>query len=302
MTDRYSILLTRDPRVDVPTVSRPLAKLFRCPLSDITTPLRKSWGILFDHGLNRETAEQVVEILDDSGQPAQIVETRQLMPRQRPRRITWAQPTHNGLLVGAVYEKDRACLPWQTLLCLSVGLIREEAAAIDLTNTNEFQQMVKLEVPEERDLFRQQVARQVLNPVEEDSYVTTASTRASSEEEVAAFQEQLPWVCHLDLVFPDPWTTLRITRTDFCYAAIEGTQHSARHNFEQLLGQLSSAAPDCCPTPITQQFLDGRVREKDLFDDIEQFEDYTRWVCNRLIAAAEQDPPRQSEPVVWSQP
>ena len=68
------------------------------------------------------------------------------------------------------------------------------------------------------------------------------------------------------------------------------------------LGQLSSAAPDCCPTPITQQFLDGRVREKDLFDDIEQFEDYTRWVCNRLIAAAEQDPPRQSEPVVWSQP
>lgn len=295
----FVLLLTKQPRVNVRAVSRALARLFRVPLSDVTTPLRKAWGVLFETGLPEEQARAAAEIFREAGQPVAMLERDRLVPHQRPRRITWAEPTEDNLSIGAVYEKERHGIPWSQLFCLSVGLIHLDPPEVDVTGSDEFLQMMQLELPEERELMRERVARQLLDRGDEAGGVSTRPTQLGESEEIdlsGLGSDAPPVDYHLDLLLADPWHSLRISCNDFCYASKSGDGHSALSNFRALIDSIIAAAPDCYLTEITRQFVRGEVPESNLFVDMDEFEAYTRWFCNRQLAGLREPVAEPAEP------
>lgn len=286
-TGSCCVLLTRSPRIDVRAVSRPLAKHFRRPLIDVTTHLRDALGVVY-RNLPRDEAEAIAAILEEAGQPAIAVEQDDLLDIPQAMRVKRAAVFEDELVIWVPRTEEPVGVPWHKIAVLSLGIIRLYEPEMELGESENFKKLVDMEgIPEARDHLKAQVAEDVLAFGQSDAKLPPQTGEELLESKVG----KLPLEYHLDLVLVDPLFVVRLTEHQFNFEDLEGACNSTLRNYHLLLTRIVDQATEALVTPATERFLEWGTVEADLFEEVREFEAFTRWLVQvklpEVIAAAE---------------
>ncbi len=270
--ERWCVLLTREPRVDVRGVSKAIAKRLGLPLVDVTTPLRNALGEAWV-GLDRDTATDIAAILTGAGQPAvPFAESRKI--RLPPAlRLVRAKVEPDDLVVW-LPKQEPVAIPWASIDTVALGVVRLYEPKLDLDGSTEFKQLVAMDAPEAKTALRDRVAAKVLAHGASDAQLPPQTGAALLESPVG----KLPLEYHADLVLRDPAFVVRITEHHFNFEDLVGASNSSLRNFHHLFGMIARSATHAELTPAAHRFLDWSTVESDLFATVREFEAHTHWL------------------------
>lgn len=270
----HDVILTEHPRVSLRGVGKPIAKLLRRPLVDITTHLRDVVGVVYSD-LEEAQAHQIAAILTEAGQPAVAVPAAERFELPRPMRVRTAAVEPEEFVVWLPKEEAPVAVGFESIVLVSVGVIRLYDPEIDIADSANFKDMVSglgATAPEVRDHLKAQVADELMRFGASDAVLPPQTGEALRESSVG----KLPLEYHIDLVINDPLFVLRISEAHVSFEYLEGATNSTLTNFHMLFCQLADRVRDAL-TGAAYRFGDWSIVEADLFQSVRDFEHYNRW-------------------------
>lgn len=282
---RFSVLLKEAVWLDPALVAPELARALKLPRSDTVRACRLQRGILVE-GAPEDGAENAVSVLKDFGANAIFVPDTEVPILPKPVHVSLASVEPDGLATPSVSGTGMPKLwKWDDLALLAAGILMDpQAQAAGL-----FDKIEEAGVADAQD--RQSVAARQLERARNRVFPLAAEIARASSEVGQALEAALSGKSSaiepeiegfgrigtlLDFVFTKPFERLRITGK----ARITGIEHTASRarNLHLALREVAPHARDASQPGATLALFEGTDSGEYLFEDLNQFDMYCRWV------------------------